>query len=639
MVAKKQIYEFFRPELRDASYEIGDVYSPDKVRQLQKEWEILPDDVKKPLPYLTHVKALSNTWPHLRLLADFMEVGTTPLRWKELTTTPPPQGPDLHPLECQERIKKRAERAARTNVMLLKYMASGNVEQKHCRNVSALHVALNDESTGGGERENEHEQRPDGEGEIRGDGRGRGGRCNLQLYVVEDLSRDVIEALGSKFDIEPAFFREHIVDYAWYNVRDRWEDPPSLQSAEEHRRWIQLRYVTARYYKTPQSFKAAIREASNFNVLRRPDDDLNNKAVWDSEDAIVGVMRTRTSFWLKKGQDGNSAVGILLLDPTIKEGTPLWHGYRNWSSTPSMHSPRIPAGPPRDSLFNDFIYWAKQPSASIGSVLTHHPTSVLSGSSKTDLHAPTRALLYLVCAEWLTMASYIRTRLGIIDWEISLPDNFAAQNIDTSSDGALSRLHVWRRLVPLYQEMLTDSIRQVFGFPCHDSEVTTVSINGVGSSSGCPCAQHASSASRFSSSIQPARPPGPEEGKGSIAAIRVDFARALSYMQEYQMRIDRVTSILTSTMSIEESRHAIADAKNVARLTWLASFFIPMSLIASLFSMQADVYALAHTMRLYFATALPVAAVAMGLAWVILKLKIWFSKRKRARLARTHKRR
>lgn len=40
----------------------------------------------------------------------------------------------------------------------------------------------------------------------------------LRLFVVEDLSRDVIEALGSKFDIDPSFFREHLVDYVWYNV-------------------------------------------------------------------------------------------------------------------------------------------------------------------------------------------------------------------------------------------------------------------------------------------------------------------------------------------------------------------------------------------------------------------------------------
>lgn len=41
-----------------------------------------------------------------------------------------------------------------------------------------------------------------------------------RLFVVEDLSRDVIEALGHHFKIDPSFFREHIVDYAWYNTSE-----------------------------------------------------------------------------------------------------------------------------------------------------------------------------------------------------------------------------------------------------------------------------------------------------------------------------------------------------------------------------------------------------------------------------------
>lgn len=40
----------------------------------------------------------------------------------------------------------------------------------------------------------------------------------LRLYVVEDLSRDVIESLGSHYDVDPSFFREHLVDNVWYNI-------------------------------------------------------------------------------------------------------------------------------------------------------------------------------------------------------------------------------------------------------------------------------------------------------------------------------------------------------------------------------------------------------------------------------------
>ncbi len=246
------------------------------------------------------MKSLSVTWPHLRLLADFMEVSTTPLRWKDLS---PVKDPKSTSEENDARAKKREERAKRTNVMLLKYMASGEVKEKSCQDVETLSTALEDEG---------HEKITEGgnEDETLGDeAKAKKYECKLRLFVVEDLSRDVIEALGSKLDIEPAFFREQIVDYAWCNIRDRWQDPPGLRVAEGHRRWVQLRYVTARYYKTSASFDRGYEEAESFNVLRRPDDDLNNKAIWDEKKAIVSIMRTRASFWLRKAEGGKGAVG------------------------------------------------------------------------------------------------------------------------------------------------------------------------------------------------------------------------------------------------------------------------------------------------------------------------------------------
>lgn len=64
---------------------------------------------------------------------------------------------------------------------------------------------------------------------------GENDSVNMRLFVVEDLSRNVIEALGYHFKVDPSFFREHIVDYAWYNtsklskaVSEAWIAPPPL---------------------------------------------------------------------------------------------------------------------------------------------------------------------------------------------------------------------------------------------------------------------------------------------------------------------------------------------------------------------------------------------------------------------------
>jgi Mg2+ and Co2+ transporter CorA len=276
---------------------------------------------------------------------------------------------------------------------------------------------------------------------------------------------------------------------------------------------------------------------------------------------------------------------VLLLDPTIKAGVPLWYGYRNWEETPGMAEP-TPAGPPRDSLYNDFIYWAKRPGAF---------RTARSNNSASNTHIPIQALLHIICAEWLTIADYIKTRLGQIEWEISFPEDFLDKHSDI--DVALKKLHVWRRLVPLYREELNETLQRVFRFPCHSANL----ISGGNGFNQCQCALQQSAPVKA----------------GSISAFRDDFTRALSYMEEYQQRIDRLTSVVTAIISIKDSRRSQQDNRNVARLTWLATFFIPLSFVATLFSMQSDVTLLEDTYKWYFAAALPLATLSLGLALLL----------------------
>jgi hypothetical protein len=132
----------------------------------------------------------------------------------------------------------------------------------------------------------------------------------LRLFVVEDLSRDVIEVLGSRFKIEPDFFRAHILDYAWYNIRDYWREPANLDVTARTQRWFQLRFVRARYFESGAKFKEAFDIAQSFNVVRRPDDDQNNKAFWDKNDAKIGLTRSKATFWMKRATATEPAVGV-----------------------------------------------------------------------------------------------------------------------------------------------------------------------------------------------------------------------------------------------------------------------------------------------------------------------------------------
>ena len=255
-----------------------------------------------------------------------------------------------------------------------------------------------------------------------------------------------------------------------------------------------------------------------------------------------------------------------------------------------------PSGPPRDSIYHDMIFWAKKPEA--------FGLSPLNPSE--SMHTPALALLHLVSSEWLEVGEYIRTRLGQIEWEVSFPEHFLLQ--DSNINDTLKKLHIWRRLVPLYREMLTETLQRVFDVA--DPHTLAVS-GGIGDfASHIPGNPLSSSANSIISTVTA------HNTSRSILTMRDDYVRILGLMEEYQQRIDRLTSVVTAIISIADSQRSREDNKNVARLTWLATFFIPLGFIASIFSMTDDITSISQTIKWYFAAALPLSFFSLGVAWL-----------------------
>src|SRR5258707_15169024 len=120
-----------------------------------------------------------------------MEISTTPIKWKFLRANE----------------AERRQRIQRTNVVILDFPSSGSPIRRNFTIANELETTLHNAPNI----------------DL--------AKTTTRLIVVEDLSRRVIEILGSKFDIDPTFFRGHIDDYAWYNIRDRWVDPPNLKAS------------------------------------------------------------------------------------------------------------------------------------------------------------------------------------------------------------------------------------------------------------------------------------------------------------------------------------------------------------------------------------------------------------------------
>ena len=276
--------------------------------------------------------------------------------------------------------------------------------------------------------------------------------------------------------------------------------------------------------------------------------------------------------------------GIVLVDPTIKAGHTLWYGYQNWAHSPSMHrSTPSPTGPPRTSLFEDVVYWAMR-----------YPW--FSSSEVGDLtaigHALTYPILYLACAEWGIMCEYIKARLGQIEWELGFPEQFHSSKEKDVISLSVRRLHTWRRLIALYRDMIFETVNDSIPTLSRLTSQKTGLSGDRGTSSGT-------------------RSPYDQISEGDII---LDFEGVSRQMKDLQDRTDRLTSVLMAAISIQDSRRGLQENQNVARLTWLATVFIPLTFVAGLFSMQPDIQSLKDTFGWYFAAAVPITAVALAVA-------------------------
>ncbi|KAK0619558.1 hypothetical protein B0T14DRAFT_210231 [Immersiella caudata] len=598
----------FHKHWLSAEYHTGDLYQDARQEHFRKQWE-----VKSPGPYLRFVRDLSSEWPHLRGLSDFMEVGTDPMRWRDFFNKDS-DNKYTYPEDEAERAQKQTKRVERTNVSQIVYFEDGRVTSETYTSPVELEAACLDVTQG------EKEKHP-----------------KLRLFVVEDLSRTVIEHLGSAFDIDPDFFRAHVFDWVWFNIRDPLWVPPTLQVDAMRRDWYQLRFCRARYFPSLDQFKKGQEAVNHFNVGRKLYED-ENKAYWDSDvqskipakikkgpvswvkgivlgsgekspkekgrdeerpgpapeklvtpdpesledsrvDAKVGYMRTRATIWSRQQEESDCKIVVLLLDPTIEEGFPLWRGYRNWDPIPAMRDTTtangrpqlatsgvpsltrrgrrlqqdtaVPLAPskfpsPPPSFFSDFLFWAKRPDAVLGETTPANASNV-----------PTISLLRLVSAEWLTMSQYIKTRLSQIDWEITHPKEFLTQ---TQFDIILNKLHTWRRLVPQFRDMIAETQIRLFENAPHPSP---------------------------------------------LDPFRVEFRLILKQMEEYESRIDRLTMVVTSAISI-------ADSRRVERLTILAMLFVPLSLVGTLFSMSDNVAEIGDTFGYWAVASTFCVAVLFG---------------------------
>jgi len=147
-----------------------------------------------------------------------------------------------------------------------------------------------------------------------------------RLFIVEDLNAEIIEALGCRFNIDPAFFASHVSvsENSEDGSRDRVNVPrlPSLCDPKEqfHLKYWEIFSIDKETWKLYQKDQAKKYEKKNykiqnadktpleFNVFRNLWLEPSDEPVVENgknKDLNFGLSRCKASFWSCKHDSGD----------------------------------------------------------------------------------------------------------------------------------------------------------------------------------------------------------------------------------------------------------------------------------------------------------------------------------------------
>ncbi|KAF2124977.1 hypothetical protein P153DRAFT_434684 [Dothidotthia symphoricarpi CBS 119687] len=452
--------------------------------------------------------------------------------------------------------------AADDFVTLYRFSSQGDREVKPLRSVSELHDNFNDVQSAPSASQGTNE--------------------STMLFLRGFPAPDWIAAIGAKFQVDPCFFSGHMALPSALNDRHLTFSRPLLPSTASN--FLRLRYVSIGMRPTEdkvgqEDMNKSRRDAEN--KMKKYHDNLGIPKHRKAGDAIVRLYHLHNEQYFSVEQDIticklHTAWGWLSL-VCIDSGNDLSEG---------------PEGPWRES--RDY--------------------SRRSGFIPTIQHVPGIALNY----HWRSMTIPKERHLkGNFNQSASL----LVHNYGQSLDKALASVDPFYALNELYSFSahsicqflnLIDSIIMVetgYGFAddrkfsqlnlsyhqdilIEQARVLQDIIRDIESQGG----------SMTHSVMRQAQTP----------PVDIPRSRLLTDFQELLARTERLTQRCASGMNvvmnramIAESKRAISQARKIEQLTWLASFYIPLSFMTSFFAMDlGNIRKL--PLWLWFATSIPV---------------------------------
>lgn len=385
------------------------------------------------------------------------------------------------------------------------------------------------------------------------DKKGREGSSHyLEILIVQDLTKDVVELLGSSLNIDPIFFASHI--HTSFKGGDiQTPDLASLPSRIRTQNYINIHYHrTIAVKDVPQPPKKLIREGN-----------LDRKVVilpW-TERSYIGLAQHCVSILHVEGRQYD--LGLILVDPPITnryyteaEGylkevtlpTKLFlGGYESFVSSPAFSTEESTLiHPDRTNLMNDLVYyWLRTP---------NRPSF---GPKSNPLSSLSYFPLKIVAGEWVNYVSVMHKSVKTYEYASNKTAGFLSELNKLNDD--LRALQSWRRRSMSSQQKIHATISCMRWWKDAD-----------------------------------------------LDSLIEDYEYLARSIDESGRRLENMLPVVTSLVQVVDSRRSFAETANVTRLTILALVFVPLTYVSSLFSMNPEYGPGGARFWIYFAAALPV---------------------------------
>ncbi|KAF2806876.1 uncharacterized protein BDZ99DRAFT_448471 [Mytilinidion resinicola] len=110
----------------------------------------------------------------------------------------------------------------------------------------------------------------------------------------------------------------------------------------------------------------------------------------------------------------------------------------------------------------------------------------------------------------------------------------------------------------------------------------------------------------------------PEESEASLGAWLIkDIQHLITAIEHHSRSLETMIPVTTAMVQLADVRRSTEEASHVKQLTYLALVFIPLSFVASLFSMSEKVAPWSRNFWLYFVVAVPLLLFVLAASWLM----------------------